>query len=177
MILDQRCYDNDDNDDGSFISMTRLSPWPPRPPPHRCQPAWPWLGCGEKWRKIINVQDHNVRVSCTRAQKGQTSHLRASAWWLRCGGLAPSQCQCHVHSVQCPQVPGSSTHWPVVPTPPPPLTPVTHHGLLQPPGQPRAAAQTGLRQLPLPRGVHNHHPQGLWRHITRETIHIHPSED
>ena len=63
MILDQRCYDNDDNDDGSFISMTRLSPWPPRPPPHRCQPAWPWLGCGEKWRKIINVQDHNVSVS------------------------------------------------------------------------------------------------------------------
>ena len=118
-----------------------------------------------------------VRVSCTRAQKGQTSHLRASAWWLRCGGLAPSQCQCHVHSVQCPQVPGSSTHWPVVPTPPPPLTPVTHHGLLQPPGQPRAAAQTGLRQLPLPRGVHNHHPQGLWRQITREPIHIHPSED
>ena len=63
MILDQRCYDNDDNDDGSFISMTRLSPWPPRPPPHRCQPAWPWLGYGEKWRKIINVQDHDVSVS------------------------------------------------------------------------------------------------------------------
>ena len=173
MILDQRCYDNDDNDDGSFISMTRLSPWPPRPPPHRCQAAWPWLGCGEKWRKIINVQDNHVRVSCTRAQKGQTSHLRLVAALWRAGTQSMSMpCpQCP----QCPVVPGSSTHWPVVPTPPPPLTPVTRHGLLQPPGQPRAAAQTGLRQLPLPRGVHNNHPQGLWRHITRETVYMEDS--
>ena len=103
MILDQRCYDNDDNDDGSFISMTRLSPWPPRPPPHRCQAAWPWLGCGEKWRKIINVQDNHVRVSCTRAQKGQTSHLRLVAALWRAGTQSMS-----MPCPPCPQCPVSS---------------------------------------------------------------------